>query len=511
MTTKETERSVQISQKKKTLVEYGLLAIILLGVLAIKIFFVAQTPYPAYDSYYGIRQVNEIITTGLPEVVDEYSYQGRINLTSIAFYYILAFLQLFIPAILLFKYFSIVLSSLALYLVFRISRQLFPERWLAILLTAIAALTPSIFVAHLNTLIPSSLFVVLYLFLVKLLLDLDKKKYLIFFTLIIILATLVSSLSVVLIVGLLFYLFLVKLEGLKIRRREVELIFFGSLFVLWFHLLLYKKLFLTYGSGALWASIPRSYLASFFSGLTVPLATSLIGIIPLILGLYGVYHALFRVRNKRMLLFVSLFFSFSLFTWFGFLPIQEGLLYTALTLIILGGYTLRVANDFLEDTIIAKWKPTIVIAFLILLVVGFSPVLIYQDTIQENAPTHDEIETLTAMSEFLPEDATILGHIKEGHLITAVAKRKNFYDENFIFAPNARQRFDDARTIYLSKSAANSLNQLQYYGIDYIYESRLTTQEYARTSNQFSQGDCFKPIYNTSTTTVYRILCELEN
>ncbi len=488
-----------------------LLVLVLLFVLLIKIYFVMQTPLPAYDSYYGIRQVEHVHTTGLPFIVDTLSYQGRITYDGILFYTLVAGIAVFIPTIILFKYASIVLSLLVLFLVYKITVRLVKHRWIALLTTILAALSPSLFTAHLNTLLPTSFFAVLYLLLILFFFKSNKKKYISWFVITLVVATLISPLIIVFIVGFAFYFLLLKLESLSIRRREFELLLFSSIFVIWFYILLYKPLFLQYGAKIIWKTMPKELVVQTFQGLTLPLAISLIGVLPLLLGMYAIYFALFVKRSKLQLFLTAMAFSFGVITWFGFLPLTEGLFYTTLTFILLSAPTLVKLNLFADKTILPKARAILLLIFFLLVFLNFSPTIIYKNTLAEQAPTLDEASVFTALSKQLPNDAVVLGSIQEGFLITDLMKRKNFYDENFILAPHAQQRYDDAKKIYLSQSQTTILSTLQEYGITHILITPLTLAAYPDATKTFTDNNCFLPVYQWNNITAYKVTCHLKN
>jgi hypothetical protein len=131
----------------------------------------------------------------------------------------------------------------------------------------------------------------------------------------------------------------------------------------------------------------------------------------------------------------------------------------------------------------------------------------YDSVITAQSPSKDEIQTLNYIRENTTLDATVLSTIQEGHLLAYQANRKNFFDTNFIFAPQAEQRYADARTMFLSKSQTSVIGQMDYYGLDYIYISSQTQKIYPTTSSTFESGDCFKLLFETDTTKLYEKTC----
>lgn len=480
---------------------------ILVIVLLLKWYLVSQTPFPSYDSFYGIRQVDHIKETGLPLFSDTQSFQGRTHIVSVLFFYFFTLLSIFLPVLLMFKYAGIILSLIALLLLFILAKKLYTKKWIPLFVLFLGALTPTIFLADVNKLVPSSLFMIIYLAMIYMFFNLDKKNAVFGFILLLVLGTLISSLSVVVILGLTLYLLLLRVEKIPVRRLEREILFFSSMFVIWYHLIIYKKLFYLYGIQAVWESIPKEIFLNQFQGLTIPLAVGLIGIIPLLLGLYAIYDTLFSQRRRHLVLLVSFSLVFGILTWMRILPLQEGLLYATITLTLLSGHTLQSIQIYLKKTIIPKAAYILTGIFIVIIVLSFLPTVLSNNYILSNSPTVNEYSTLEAL-QYLSANETILGHIQEGHLIASVAKTKNFYDSNFLFAPNANERYDDAHIMFLSKSQIPVIELMKYYNINYIYISPLTEKQYDYPNFIYETSDCFSLIYSTTTTKVYKLTCQ---
>jgi len=482
------------------------LIVLLIGVLASKLYIVSLTENPAYESYYGMRQVESISSTGMPLIYDNLSYQGRTTFSNPLLYYVLSLFSLIIPAIILFKYGGVVLSLLALFLIYHISKKLYKKPWLSVILVAIASLNPTIFTTHINTVVSSSLFVILFLLIIHSFIQ-QKHTY---FIILIILATLTSSLSLIMVLGFIFYFILLKLESLRIKKSEFELLFFSAVFIIWFNLISYKKLFFTFGSQSIWENVPAELQSKIFAELSISAALNLIGIVPLVLGIYGIYSSLFEKRNRKILFIISFALSFAVLTWLGFLQVQEGLLYVILSFILVSGHSLLQIQSFFDKTV-SPWISKLILALVIVIsVISFSTIFIYQDIFISQAPSSDEIDAIQLLNKYVPADQTVIAHIQQGHMISALSHRKNFYDEYFILAPRSQQRYVDARSIFLSQSQAHVLSLLHNYDVKYIFISDLTKKEYPTTTSLFETSDCFDMVYSTKTTKVYKVQCVLK-
>ncbi|MBN1175006.1 hypothetical protein JXA48_00010 [Candidatus Woesearchaeota archaeon] len=493
-------------KKTQQNVLFAILLAVALFIVILQFQTVSSTNYPSYSSFYGVRQVESIQKNGFPTIFDDLSYQGRVDVTQILFYYLSSFFTLFIPVLLFFKYASIFIWALIVFLIYYVSNQLFANKMIIWLITFFTALSPILFTANLNTFEPTALFAVFFLLILNSFFSIKEENSLTFVVLIL-LSTFVSSLSLIFVVGFLIYVILIKISSKKLSGFELELILFSGVFITWLHFILYRKLFLEHGVSLFQASIPTELLLGSFYGLSVPMAIAIAGMLPLLLGLYGTYYVLFQEVNKKHLLLVSFLFSFIIALWAGFISFTQGFLFITLLLLLLSGVTLKQFNGYLNKTVLQKLKPLFVILALVLVIVNFIPVLGYSSFIQTQSPTKDEMQTMKFIEQNTAKESTVLSTIQEGHLISSQGKRKNFFDTNFIFAPQANQRYQDAKNMFLSKSETAVVGQMDYYGIDYVYISPQTQKTYPTTTSVFENGDCFNLIFETNTTKLFEETC----
>ncbi|MGM5481438.1 MAG: hypothetical protein ACQESE_03430 [Nanobdellota archaeon] len=488
-----------------------LFLLIIIVMVVLQTYFVLQTDAPSYESFYSMRQVEHIKETGLPIINDEQSYQGRMHVSYLFFYYVLAALSLIAPGFVLFKFFGILLSVLVTFMIFLLAKHLFSKDWIALFLAVIAAFTPTLFVSQINTLVPETLFVLIFLLVIMTFFTSSKRSSMMWFIILMILATLISPLSLVVITGFLFYFLLLRIEGMTVRKKELELLLFSGLFAIWYHLVLYKKLISLHGLQVISQSVPQELLLSMFKGLNVPLIIGFVGV-PLIgLGLSGIYYLLFDKRNKKLLLLTAMTFAFGLFTWIGFIPLATGLLYATVTLVLISGHTIQRLNSMFEKTIVPKTKIVVFVFFILILLLSFIPLLVYPETITGESPSKEELHTLRWIQDTVPADATVLADITDGHLLAAQGGVKTYYDTNFIFAPHPKQRFEDAKTMLLSQSKVSVLNLMNRYSIDYIYISPTLNQRFKDPTKLYEESDCFTKVYHTTTTEVYKRECNSLN
>ncbi|MGM5479856.1 MAG: hypothetical protein ACQESC_00165 [Nanobdellota archaeon] len=487
-----------------------LLIVVILAVIFFQSYFIIQSPAPSYETFFTMRQVEHIKQTGAPIIQDTQSYQGRTDVSHIIFYYIIAGLSFLIPGYALFKFLGVALTIVLLVLVFVISKHLFKKEWIALFLTTIAGFTPTIFVSQINTVLPEVFFLILFLFLILFYFKSDHQKFQRTFIVLISLATLVSPISLLLIIGFVIYFLFLRFESIPIKKHEIELVLYSGLFAIWYHLIIYKKLISLYGFQIISQNVPEELLLSMFKGLNVPLMIGFIGV-PLVgLGLVGIYYLLFERDDKNLLLLTAFIFAFGLAIWLGFIPLKTGLLYATLMMVFISGHTIRRLSATFDKTIFPSGKIFLFVFFILILLLSFTPLIIYPQTITDTAPTNHELDAMDWMKNNIDSSSTVLGDITDGHLLATEAGVKTMYDTNFIFAPNPRERFDSARTIFLTRSEVSALEVISKYSIDFIYLSPNIVQRYPVESRIFDESGCFNKIYSNEKTEVYNISCNPE-
>ena len=273
------------------------------------------------------------------------------------------------------------------------------------------------------------------------------------------------------------------------------------------HLIIYKTALIRSGPAVIWQNIPDGLVSLSYQRLTIFSALFLIGFIPLVFGLIGMYITIFVKRKRFLILITSFTMVFSLLLVLGILPLNDGIFLLLICLILLSGNGLAFLFDYLDITLFSKLKKVVIFIILFLAISNFLSIILSPDLLETQAPNKDELNTMNFIEENTPEDSTILGDVVEGHFISYASNRKNFYDENFFQMKNANQKFADARSIFLSKSKVPVIEQLKYYDIKYIYFSKLTFDKYKNINFLIREDSCFKKIFHTSTTEVYELIC----
>jgi drug/metabolite transporter (DMT)-like permease len=459
----------------------------------------------SYDSYFGLRQLDSIKETGFPLSYDELSYQGRTQAGGGLVYYLLFLVSMFVPSLLLFKFGSIFLTLLLVFFIFRISKHLFPGKYIALLTSAVASSSLVIIHTFLNNLVPSLFFACLFLYAFFIFLRFENDDFVWIFLFLILCSTFISSLSLLFVFIFFIYAFLLKVESFSLRKKEFEVFLVAGLFILWFHLLMYKKVLFNKGAGLLWQSIPNELIQMYYQDVNLSIAVSVIGLLPLVLGLLGFYVALFEQRHRKLIFLCASAIVFGLLLWLGFIPFQEGLFFFVVVLSILSGVFFSVTSTFFRKTKLRLIKYSLVLFFIIFVFGSFLSAFYYSSTVVSSSPSDDVLGVLYHLKNTSSKN-TVLASVKEGHLVSYISKNKVLIDENFFLAPDVQDRFDDVETMFLTKSEIDLKRLLHVYSIDYILQSPVSISYFGK-QTLFEEVDCINELFKENDSVVYEVVC----
>lgn len=488
-----------------------ILILIFILVLAFRLHLAFQTSNFNYEAYFNYRQINEISKTAMPVFNDSLSYGGRTSVFIPTFHYILAFFNLFLPSIFTFKILPNIFASSLIFIVFLITRKITQKNSISLLAAFISGFIP-IFVAEtvnnisVYTLVTPIIFLAIYFFM-----HIENKKFINYFTLSVLFLSLLHPASFLLIAGLLLYLIQIRLERLKYDRAELELILFSTFFVFWILFLVYKTAFLLHGSSIIWQNIPFSILSLYFSNMDILKTIIAIGLVPLFYGIFIIYKYLFREKNKNIYLLISFAISTTILLWLKLIEFAVGLSFLGIILTLLFAQYYKLFLLKLEKIRFAFYRNYAIYIFIIAFIItSVIPSYYFAKEKIADSPTAEEIEALFWLKENSNENSTVLGTLTQGHLIAAIANRKNVIDSNFILIENPEQRLEDIQRIYKTQYKTEAVGLLNKYNVNYILFSNQTKAE-LKIDKIFYIDDkkCFKLVYDKGVR-IYQPLCKIE-
>jgi len=492
--------------------EYILLALIFGLVLGIRLYFAFQTPYFSHDAYFNIRQVEHIRETGLPLFKDDLSYSGRNFLFQPFFQYILAFFNLFMPLSLVCKLLPNIFASCLIFVVYLIAKEITNSKGAALFSSFISGFIPIFFAETVNSVSVYSLVIPLMFFLIYCLIKINKdEKYIGYFVVLIIILALMHASSFLLIIALLLYVLFTKLEHLKQRRAELELIIFSIIFVIWLNFIIYKNAFLVHGQFVIWQNIPKVLLGQYFSQLNILNALYYIGIIPLVSGIYIIYKYIFKKKNRKIYFLMGFALSTLFLLWLKLIQLKIGLVFFGVILVLLFSKFYSDSLLFIEKTKLSSYKKLfIALLFLVFIFNSVIPTISYTAQVVREAPSKNEIDAFLWLKNNSDEKDVILASLDQGYLINAVAERKNVIDKNFLLIKDAEQRLEDARTIYTTHYETDAIPLLNKYNVKYIVLSKRSMSDYSIIDlNYRTDEKCFELVYDEEVK-IYKSLCRME-
>jgi len=492
--------------------EYIWLVLIFGLVLGVRLYFAFQTPYFSEDAYFNIRQIEHIKNTGLPLFKDDLSYSGRNFLFQPFFHYILAFFNLFMPLNLVCKLLPNIFASCLIFIIYLIAKEITKSQGAALFSSFISGFIPIFFAETLNSVSVFSLVIPVMFFLIYSLIKINKdEKYISYFIVSIIIIALMHASAFLLIMAFLLYVLFIKIEHLKQRRSELELIIFSTILVIWLNFVIYKNAFLIHGQFVIWQNIPRGLLGQYFSQLSILNALFYIGIIPLVSGIYVIYKYTFKKKNRKIYLLMGFVLSGLFLLWFKLIPLKTGLIFFGVIFVLLFSKFYSDSILFIDKTKFSKYKIVfIAVLFLVFIFNSIIPTIGYTSKIIRETPSKHEIDALLWLKNNSNEKDVILASLDEGYLVNAVAERKNVIDKNFLLIKDAEQRLEDIRKIYITPYETEAIPLLNKYHIKYIFFSKRAMNDYNIVDlNYRTDEKCFELVYDKEVK-IYKSLCRME-
>ncbi len=485
-----------------------LLFLIFMAVLGIRLYFALSIPYfTSDDSYFHLRQIEHIRETGKPLFDDTLSYSGRVFIFSPVFHYIVAFFSLFMPVTLAAKILPNIFASFLVFFIYLIAKKITMNANVALFTAFLSGFVPVFFAETTTQLTPLSLVVPLIFLLVYALMNITARAWLYCYFAVLVVLAFTHPLVLLFILGLIFYLIIVKLEHLKQSREELEVSIFSIFFVLWAQFIIYKKPLLHHGMSIVWQNIPKDILSEHFSAVTIIGVIYQVGFIPFIVGLYVIYLFLFRKKNKEIYLIMSFAASAGLLLWLRLIELKIGLIFFGFVFVVL------FAQGYLQFVLLVKKTKLArflilfaALIFVVLVLFSVYPSLVLtSNSAQSIVP--GEIDALEWIASETPVHSTIVATIREGNMVAAIAGRKNIIDSNFLMQKDSSVRFSDLKRIYTTILEVEAVELMDKYGADYIYFSDNAKQYYHTSRLKYSGGKCFKEVYSGSVT-IYEKLPE---
>ena len=327
-----------------------ILIVIFLLSLAFNLYLSLSSPYLNNgDSYFNLRVVEHIKENGLPLFYDDLSYGGRPLVLQYFFHYFMTLFS-FIP--LYFKIISLVIIS------YFIAKEITSDETSSLLTSLLAGFAPIYSKVLINQFSVYVFVLPLIALILLFLMKLEKKKYAGLFILFGFILSLTHSSSFLLLFILLFYVLLMNAEDLNLIKLKKETLIFTFFLIFFINIIFFRKAFMEYGFGIVHGNNPILYSFNFFNGLYI------LGILPLLLGIIGLYQGFFKQKKESIVLMSSLILGILFLLLLNLINVEIGLLFLSFGLIIVSSLAIRNFFVYLEKTKGSNFKLFFTLVFL---------------------------------------------------------------------------------------------------------------------------------------------------
>jgi hypothetical protein len=490
------------------------LVLIFLAAFSFRLAFSLSTSgFTGDESYYNLRQIENIEKTGKPIVYDALSYSGREFAVIPGMHYFLAGISLlfsrWISEEVLFKIILNFFSATAAIFAYAIIFELSHSKSSSLIAAFATAFTPIFMGSTVNSISSFSISIPLNLLLIYFFI---KSEYdmpsVIKFMGVLMLAALTDALVIAVLVGILLYILMINVEEMPESPARIELIIFSIVFVFWVDFIVFKDAFLTHGISMIWKNIPLEISSRYFTRINLINIVYSINIIPFLAGIYVIYNYTIREKKKNIYLFAGIVTALLVFLWLKLIELWVGLMAIGIFFAILIGYFYHSISSYLAKTKIAGKTLAISMAFLVLFI---SSTAVnswqYAQSASANSFSKNEEDALKFLSGI--DCGAVVSAPSSGMMIEYFSKKKTVMDSQFLMIPKINERYADVKSIYQTPYETNAIGTMDNYDADIIYLSDREKSEFGINGITYS-GDkrCFELLYNDSVI-IYRKLCRL--
>lgn len=495
--------------KKK---DYLILFLIVLFIFFLRFVFFSQTDFFSDDkSYHDMRVIENIEENGDPLFEDDLSYGGRTYYFTPLYHYIMAFFYSIFNSIMVLKIINNIFAVLLVIPVFFIVRQVSESRLIIYFAVLLSGFLPIYIKNTLNVLNPYSIFFPILLLIFYFITNIDQNpKNPLIITILMIFFILLSPLSIIVILSLLFNQILLRIDGDKLNKKEFELFFVFFLFYLSYYFILYNKVIFNLGLDIFRLNLSNALISQniiLFSPLKLLFS---IGLIPFLIGSLSFYYIFFKLKQTNLKLYVTIIIMIAIFVFLNLMGIDDFALFLGVFLTILSIYGLEMMNKYFRN-IKFKYQNFFFAFFMIVMIIPSIIISfnISQDEIKSSINEYN-VETFNFIKNNIPENSLIITSIKSGHYVTYFSERKVVADTNFLMIKDIDQIFMDIKEIYTNPFYSKVIDlSFEKYKSSYILLDNNVRVSYLINDLKSYDESCFDKIYENKKTLdkIYQIIC----
>ncbi len=486
-----------------------LLLLLFLVVFSIRVYLSFQNPLIGSDeSYFHVRQVENILKTGKPLFYDLLSWNGSKHHFYATFHYLASFFALFIEKGIVFKVLPQLFASLLLLPIYGIIVRMIKNENFALISAGMSAFLPMFFTNTVNIFTPLPFALFLFFSLYYLFLDLDKYVYSYIFVLI--LGSFSHPLILLFSLCLLGYIFFSKTEEIKLQNKEREIILFSVFFPLWAGFLFYRNALLINSKEVVWQNVPQKMLDFYFQKISLLDGLYSIGVVTLILGLYASYNYLFELKDRQTYLALGSILVTGILLWQKMIPIITGSILIGILLCILSARTLQDLSFLIKKTKVSEHQNKIFLGIILLFIAtALIPGLVDAKNKVMSDPPAETVVALEFIRTNLPLSATFVALPNEGNYLNGLGKVKNVIDTDFLLK-ESNSVYNEVKRIFLTHSSTEAVELMNKNNADYLLITKEAKKEFNLKKWAPAESDCFELIYDVGAE-IYRRTCRKVN
>ena len=477
------------------------LIVIFLIVLFIKLIISFQTQTLNQGSYFHLQQAKDILITGAPAMQNYFYDNAAIPIVD----YILAFFGIFINLQIAAKIIiAVVLSSITI-LIYHITLELTRDKKASLLAAFFSGFIPIIFKSLTNNF--SSTGISLFMYLLTILFftkSMNNQKFIRHFIVSLIILILISPLSLILIATFIVYFIMLSAEKMKIFMSEVETFIFSLILGGWIYVIIYKQAIME--KGFLFFLHPVVSNTQKLIGIE---SLSLIGIIPILLGIIGIYYIITKKPNRRVIFILSFIITSVIFLIFNIVEQNFTLALIGLGLTICSAIALKEFKSFFEMSKTPKaYTILLYIILLIFIITSMIPSITNSLIETHSSLTEKDINALSWAKENIEKESIIISVVDEIYAVSYFSGMKNILDSNNQNI-NFRSKIEDNNKFFSLTLSAEQIRILSLYKIDYIFLSEKSFQELKESQKLNFESKCYDKVYDDGSK-IYKRLCTIE-
>lgn len=488
--------------------ETVMLGLIFLAALLARLFIAFGSDNFSYDAYFNIGQVEGIKANLIPSFNYGLYYSPHPFVP--LFHYILAFFGMFIPLQLVLKVLPNLFASLAVFLAYLISLELTKSRTAALFSALSAGFIPVFVLKTANSVSEYSLAVPLTLFLVYLMLRLDKANSIFLLILSVFALALTHSTSLVFVSGISLYVVMLYVLGSSPSRAEREVILFSVITTLWIIFLFFKEIFLLNGFSAIWHSSSSVFSTLNLDSFNILDAIYRIGVLTFVAGIFVIYRQVFEERKKGVHILISSSLIVLVMISTGLIGLDAGLIYLGVFFAVLSGEVYEASFAYVRKMHISRNLPVVyALVMVIFLLTSVIPSVLYKGSDYFDEPSSSEVAAFSWLASEPPSSSVVFADLKEGSMVPAVSRHKNFVDTAPSLSADVGHRVSDLNALYSTKSQVAAVSILEKYGISYLVITKKALESRNITGLDYYSSACFDLVYENSEASIYRSLCRV--